>query len=374
MTNTNSNIRVLIVSPSFATKGGIQNYCKTILGHLEATVDVFVVGPHSEGESSWLIVPRLVLASLLFAWKVVTQKFDVIHVNTSLVAKSLFREGILLFAARFTRTPVLVTFHGWSVDVEKKMKGVRLWLFRLAFSRADKLVVLAEDFKAALRRMGFTQDILVESTFVDDAIFRDVDETSIPLMNGHLKPFSMLFLSRILRQKGVFVVLESYGILKPKHKSLRLIIAGDGEDLTEARSFVEQRGLEDVEFVGFVEGENKKATLLRADAFVLPTYYGEGMPISMLEAMICGLPVISRPVGGIKDFFEQDQMGILVDGLEPAHYASAIERFVLDRSHWNQVRLHNHRYARGKFLASSAANRLMNTYDTMIKETNQEKQ
>jgi glycosyltransferase involved in cell wall biosynthesis len=261
-----------------------------------------------------------------------------------------------------------VTFHGWSAVVEQKMRGARLWLFRLAFSRAEKFVVLAEDFKSALRQMGFTQEILVESTFVDDTVFHDVKEASLPLMNGHPKPFSMLFLSRILRQKGIFVVLESYRILKPKYKSLRLIVAGDGDDLTEARAFVEQHSLEGVEFAGFVEGEEKKAIFLRADAFVLPTYYGEGMPIAMLEAMICGLPVISRPVGGIKDFFEQDRMGVLIDDLEPTHYANAIERLMLDRPHWNEVRLHNHRYARGKFLASSAADRLMKTYSMMVNE------
>ncbi len=372
MSSTDPNIRVLVITPNFATRGGIQNYCKTILSHVQASVELLFVGAYSEEEKWWVTMPRLIFASLQFLYKILTARFDVIHVNTSLVAKSLLREGALMVIARLTRTPVLVTFHGWSVDLEKRMTGMRLKLFTFTFSRAQKFVVLSQDFKDALRRMGFKQDIIVESTFVDDVVFGNVNESSIPLLNGHVKPFSILFLSRILKQKGVFVVLESYRMLKPKHRNLKLIVAGEGEDLKEAQTFVEQHRLEDVEFSGFVEGEKKKDTFLRADAFVLPTYYGEGMPIAMLEAMMCGLPIISRPVGGIKDFFQQDHMGVLIDGLEPAHYAGAIEHYMLDRQHWNQVRLHNHHYAREKFLASSAAVRLMGIYHSMTKETNQE--
>ncbi len=337
-----------------------------MFSHIDATVEVFSVGPKSDKEPGWLLVPRIVWSSIRFAVLVATRGFNVIHVHTSFASKSLLREGLLMLATRLTSAPVLVTFHGWSSGLQQNIDGATLQLFRIAFSRADMFIVLARDFKYALRNMGFQQTVIVESTFVDDALFSDLTEKDIPMPNGRMKPFSILFLSRILREKGIFVLLECFAKLKAKHKDTRLVIAGDGEDMADAKEFVRKNSLAEVEFVGFIEGDRKRKTLLEADAFVLPTSYGEGLPISLLEAMMCGLPVVSRPVGGIKDFFENDRMGVLVEELNPDSYLHALDRIIADKEYRREVKLYNHRYARSRFLASAAAERLMQVYGDMI--------
>ncbi len=336
-----------------------------MFSHIDATVDVFFVGPKSDGEHIWLLVPRIVWSSIKFAMLVAAKRFDVIHVHTSFASKSLMREGALMLATRLTSSPVLVTFHGWSSSLQNNFNAVGFRLFKFAFGRTDRFIVLAQDFKQALQTMGFHQPVLVESTFVDDAVFSNVAEQDIPLPNGCMKPFSILFLSRVLREKGIFVLLECFAKLKEKYSDTRLVIAGEGNDLAEAKEFVRKHSLTDVEFTGFIEGDHKKRMLLQADAFVLPTSYGEGLPISMLEAMMCGLPVVSRPVGGIKDFFENERMGVLIEELNPDSYRDALDRLITDKEHRRTIKLFNHRYARNRFFASTAAQRLLEVYDDM---------
>jgi glycosyltransferase involved in cell wall biosynthesis len=359
-------LRILLVTPSFTTKGGTQNYCRTIKNKLDANVEGFTIGRRSENEGPWLRGVRLFYKYIMFVALVVCRRFDVIHINTSLDPKSLIRDGLLVLLAAFGRTSVLVTFHGWPLMVADSITGVKRSLFRSVFSRTDAIIVLAEEFRAKLYEMGFNQKIYVESTFADDEIFAGIDDHLILSKNGKKQgQFVILFLSRVISQKGIFITLEAFRTLKSKYPLIKLVVAGDGDELDEAKKYVLEEHLQQVEFVGFVNGYEKRELLLGSDAFILPSY-GEGMPISLIEAMLCGLPVISRPVGGIKDFFINGNMGFLVESLDALEYAKCLEKLILDEALAIKISLFNNRYARKRFMASSAADRLILIYHDLL--------
>ena len=93
---------------------------------------------------------------------------------------------------------------------------------------------------------------------------------------------------------------------------MELILGGDG-DINSATELTRQLGLsERVRFLGWVSGADKEARLAAATVFVLPSY-NEGLPMSVLEAMSWGIPIVATPVGGIKEIVRHEKEGIIVD-------------------------------------------------------------
>jgi len=71
--------------------------------------------------------------------------------------------------------------------------------------------------------------------------------------------------------------------------------------------------------------------------------------------MAFGLPVITRPVGGLKDFFENDKMGYMIENLDPKEYAAQIEQLIKDVYKANEISDYNKQYAKKHFMASKIA-------------------
>lgn len=362
------SMKVLLVSPSYGTNGGVQVFCRTIVEWFPIPIDVFFVGPRSIQEGALKRALRSGRDVLRFGLTLIRKDYDIIHINTSLDLKSLIREGSLLLVSRLCNTPVVVYFHGWSPQTEGSIRGFWKLLFRLVFSRADCFVVLASDFRDSLAGWGFSVPVHIESTFVDDSIVKYVTEetnggdASLPPRGASI---NLLFLSRVIKEKGVCEAIEAYGLLKRRFPSLTLTVAGSGDHLEESRDLVRRMQIPDVRFAGFVEGRQKARTFLEADIFLFPSYYGEGMPIAVLEAMMCGLPVVTRRLGGIKDFFQEGIMGFSTDSREPKVIAELLEQLIADAAFRERVARHNSTYAKDHFLASSAAKRLHELYKSM---------
>lgn len=124
------------------------------------------------------------------------------------------------------------------------------------------------------------------------------------------KHYNLLFLCRIVKDKGVVELLNAIKILSQSNKySITLTVVGYGDFLLEAKQICKDLGIEDyVRFAGSVNNEEmKKQYYLEADAYILPTYH-EGFPRTLYESMIFGTPIITTFVGGIptlmKDNFD----------------------------------------------------------------------
>jgi glycosyltransferase involved in cell wall biosynthesis len=123
---------------------------------------------------------------------------------------------------------------------------------------------------------------------------------------------TVFFLGSLSKQKGIFDLLAA---IKDTHANVSLVIAGgaSSSDISESiESKISDYALnERVQCVGSVVGDEKQRCFEMADIFVLPSYI-EGLPISLLEAMCIGLPVITTPVGGIPSVIENNKTGLLV--------------------------------------------------------------
>jgi glycosyltransferase involved in cell wall biosynthesis len=296
-----------------------------------------------------------------FFRKVRLQHYDLVHLNPSLVRKAILRDGVLLLIAKLCGAKVLVCVHGWDTACEAFIRHRCLHLFRSVYFRADAFVVLSSQYETALRELGYTKAIYVETTVVPDEVFSRVNLDERERKRGPCT-LHILFLSRVEKAKGVYCAVEAFRILREKYPFVTLTVAGDGSDLEDLKHHVEGQSIAGVEFVGWVEGEAKHRAFTNADVYLFPTWWGEGCPCSVLEAMACGLPVVTRPVGGIGDFFEDGKMGFLTESKEPHVFAGLVERLLQDPTRRHAIARYNHLFAKQRFAASAVAMRLTNIY------------
>ena len=94
----------------------------------------------------------------------------------------------------------------------------------------------------------------------------------------------------------------------------------------------------------------------------MPTYYGEGLPTVIVEAMTFGLPVVTSPVGGIKDFFSNGKHGFLVESKNHKEIEETIIKIYLNPELFRKISIFNYNYAKKYLMASQAAKRLEHIY------------
>lgn len=364
-------MRVLIAAPEITKQGGVSNYVATLTRHLSAQTEVFTVGARGRTKGRLGTLARVVRDSLGFYRRTGGRGWDLIHLNPSLGWKAIIRDGLLLAIAKRKGLRALVFFHGWSKSLEARLVRHRLRVFKHFYFEADAMVVLAKEFEQVLRAWGYTGPIYVETIAIADELLDrfDIDRRLSKREMGA----ELLFLSRIERDKGIYETIDAFGLLKSKYPDLRLRIAGDGSELEAAKAYVQRARIADVEFLGYLRGSQKSEVLRRADVYVLPSSHGEGMPVSIAEAMAFGLPAVIRPVGGLRDFFVDGQMGFTTESTDPEVVAGLIERLVVDSDLRGRMARYNHEYATAHFLASRVALRIDSVYRDVLHDTHDAK-
>ncbi|MCA1795284.1 MAG: glycosyltransferase [Desulfobacteraceae bacterium] len=352
-------MKILITIPQLDMMGGVANYYNVLQSYLPLGIDYFTAC-RREGEN--VIQVPLRMRADYKKFKQLVAEYDIVHLNPSLLPKAIIRDGLFLRAAKKQGKKVVVFIHGWDLNFEAKFKARWLWLFRKYYFQADAFIVLADKFKASLREMGYAGPVYLETTTVDDRVldyYRGQDEIDE-------KIFNVLFLSRVEKKKGIYEAIDACKLINEQHEVVSLTIAGDGAELADAKEYVSTNKIRCVNFAGYVQGDAKYQLLNWAECFLFPSHYGEGMPTCVLEAMTFGLPVITRPVGGLKDFFEDGKMGFISKSLEASVFADLLEKLRINPQLRMQMERFNHNYAKERFIASTVAKRLEDIYSKVL--------
>jgi exopolysaccharide biosynthesis WecB/TagA/CpsF family protein len=165
-------------------------------------------------------------------------------------------------------------------------------------------------------------------------------------------------------RKGVESLLAAISLLRRQGRDVTLRAIGSFETPdyeSETRRLVERLGLGDaVEWVGF--SSNVTEELRRLDLFVLPSLFGEGMPMVVLEAMAAGTPVVATQVEGVPQVIRDEQDGLLAHPGSPEDLKRQIERVIDGQVDWNGLRRSAHERQRNLFSDQAMARRVANVY------------
>ena len=325
--------RVLLLI-TLAETGGAQRYVASLVPALAQEFDV-VVAAHGDGflgEASRSAGVRYVplrhlrraldpLQDLLGVVELFRlfrrERPVVVHANSS-------KAGVLgRLAAVAARVPVrLFTVHGWAFTAHTGIAAkTYLWADRLMTPLTTMTVCVAEsERRAGLRartcRAGRT------------VVIHNGVELAKPRRRSRPAgaPVMLVSVGRLRPPKDFTTLVQAVAALDPA--SARLRIAGDGPDRNALAAEVTRLGLDgSVELLG-TRGDVDEL-LADADLFVLSSD-SEGLPMSVLEAMAAGLPVVASAVGGVPELVRDGETGTLVPPRDSAALAAAIRRLVAD--------------------------------------------
>lgn len=143
------------------------------------------------------------------------------------------------------------------------------------------------------------------------------------------EPPRLLFIGRLVREKGIFDLLDAFSIVSRQHPC-HLMIAGVGPAENEVRRRIELLGLaRQTTLLGYVSGDALKRAYRSADIFVLPSHR-EGFPLSVMEAMGYRLPVVTTPIRGCADHLAPDVNAVFVPPRDPEALAGGLLRLLGD--------------------------------------------
>jgi glycosyltransferase involved in cell wall biosynthesis len=362
-------MRILVTCPHLKLPGGVSNFYNVLRNNFSIEVDLFEIGARKKKESELDKLRHLWIDYVGFRNYIKNNACHIglVHLNPSFDYKAVVRDGLLLRSARRFGQKTLVMFHGWNYRDSKAVREKFSRLFVSTYRQADGFIVLGSEFKRELRRWGFKQPIYLETTPVDDELLEGFSIEAKINRIEQKRDINLLFLSRVEKEKGIIEAIETIKYLSKVYPGIRLTVAGEGSFLKKAIEFGDSLGLRgSIFFTGHVVDNEKRETFLDSDIYIFPTYHGEGMPTSVLEAMAFGLPVVSRPVGGLQDFFVNGEHGFLEGSLDSRSFASVVGEIISNKGLWKRMSFGAHEFARNRFMASRVAERLEHIYGQTI--------
>ena len=169
-------------------------------------------------------------------------------------------------------------------------------------------------------------------------------------------------------RKGTEVLLKAIALLKEQGVSVKLRAVGPfqtPEYQAEVHALVEELGIGDrIEWTGFQQDVNEQ--LQKMDIFVLPSLYGEGLPMVVLEAMANGVPVVASCVEGIPEAVRHQTDGLIFEPSNPDDLATKLGEIVGNVSIWRKFGKNSLERQRAKLSDISMAKGVADIYDDLL--------
>ena len=297
----------------------------------------------------------------------VTWRPAILHINTSLNARSLPRDTALLLVAWLTRCPVVWQVHGGSSIVElERNQPLALPMLRLLLRFPRRVVVISGQDELGYAKVVAPDRLrrIVNAVQVPDLSARD----AIAPQRAGLR---LAYIGRLVAGKGVLDLIEAMQIIAREHEAvpISLQIAGAGPLETQLRMKVEEHGLtERVQLLGPLAGARKHRLLEQTDVFVMPTFLPERLPYALLESMAEGIPAVACAIGGVAELIEHRRTGLLVPPRRPDLLADAILQLASDRTLLELISRAARERIRDSYDLAGMATRFCALYDEILDE------
>lgn len=192
------------------------------------------------------------------------------------------------------------------------------------------------------------------------------DQSWLPAGGGRAGQ-DVLYLANLQVRKGIHVALDAFSELSPRLPGARLLVAGAGPEMDEVRRRIQTSpALNRVELLGYVDRDRAMATMHACDVYCLPSY-GDPNPLSVLEAMACGLPVVATDAGGLRHLVTHHG-GRKVPPGDAAALADALHEVLVDPPLRQSMGAHNRRLVEERYAWPRVVDRLEELYREAVSE------
>lgn len=362
-------IKALVLSHDARDLGGVGNFIRILKQRLRPTTTIrrFINGRRA-GESGRLTaLLRMARDYFRFTWLVLRQRFDVFHFNPEMDLRSFPRESLfMLILILLGKRNFIVFFRGWNWKEFQQINGNPLISRYVYFvlKRANRVVVLSESFRQALIDKGLRESQLVVMTTMFDGRLVKGRNRSERLSK---EAPNLLFMARFVEQKGVYQLLEAVDLLKTDFPDLTLVMGGDGPEMEGLQTRARKLGIADrVRFPGYVRRDQKAHVFDEATIFVFPSYFWEGLPNAVLEAMGAGLPILANPIAGVPEVMSDPENGRFLDEVTADDIADKLRTMLNDAAYLRATSERNIDKAWGQYESAVVSRRIEDIYRSVM--------
>ena len=331
--------RVLLLGPPPSTKGGVTIWMRTVLEYLKFNNPKDINITHLTIERSVSLTHLLPkykrlyysikdyakgLYNLVITFK--KKKYDKAHMVSSLGA-GILRDWLYVNIIKCFKVEPIVHYHCGTLPNALKGNGVSKKLLLSTLKKSYKSIVLDEASYKAVKDFGFDNVIKIGNSFN-----QEIEE--LAKIDIERKYNKILFVGHNVREKGIFEVVEACSTIE----NITLDIYGPQDALVHSslNQWIKENGFKgEINFMGLQPQVNIYKAMRSAGLFVLPTYT-EGFPYVIVEAMASGCPIITTPVGAIKEMltYKGNVQGMLVD---PKDSTALREKVMYCLNNYNEV-------------------------------------
>jgi polysaccharide biosynthesis protein VpsI len=310
-------MKVFLVGPSLEQRGGVASVLRGLSSFLTSQgIEGHVISTTAQGHIFFGGL-AFIRAFINLLGVCLIRRPDIVHIHMA-SRGSCFRKSILGLTCWLFRIPFIIHLHGAEFHAfhDEELGPKRRLLVEFIFVRAARVIALSDTWKTWLKAAMGLDNVVV--------VFNGVQD--LPATTGTDGTPTVLFLGRLGARKGTDELIKAMRAVTQKVPNVVLELGGDG-DLEIYRQ--QAADLANVRFLGWVDDAGRKAALARATVYCLPSW-NEGLPMSVLEAMSAGLPVVSTPVGGIPEAVVEGVTGLLVQPGNEQSLAAALIKLLLD--------------------------------------------
>jgi colanic acid/amylovoran biosynthesis glycosyltransferase len=258
---------------------------------------------------------------------------------------------------------LVATFHGYDIRDGVATAGR---IYKRLVKRCDAVHSISNYNRKWLEAFGFDRRrIVFNPVGVDVGSFRRTTHKSEQVRG---RVINILTVARLVEEKGLMHALQALGAARQRRPDLRMKyrIIGGGPLEQTLQAQVADLGLgEIVEFMGPRDQKEVRCALSEADLFLLPSI-AEALPVSIMEAMASGLPVLATDVGGVSELVKDGETGRLVRPADSQGLAAALLELLDEPNRWSELGSAGRRLVEQRYNMEVLNRRLVEHYESLV--------
>jgi glycosyltransferase involved in cell wall biosynthesis len=326
MTRDTAALRIGLVGPLPPPSGGMANQTLQLAkllgedGHSVETIQVnCAYRPAWAGRIKGVRAVARLLPYLAHLWSA-AGRVQLFHVMANSGWSWHLYAAPAIWIGRLRGTPVVINYRGGEADTF--LARALAWV-RPSLVRASVVIVPSGFLKAVFGKYGFATQV------VPNIINLERFSVAAPAAGAarHAARAPLLLVARNLEPiYDNASALRAFALVRASYPAARLVVAGSGPLLADLEQLAATLGVVDaVQFTGRVDNSAMGALYQSADVMINPSLV-DNMPNSVLEALACGVPVVSTNVGGVPFMVEDGKTALLVPPAAPEAMAAALLR------------------------------------------------
>lgn len=273
-------------------------------------------------------------------------KPDILYFNSRMEVLAGIRDALTIFIVKtlhHEKLRFVIKSHGSDLEVvnDKSLMMSRIVMPYLR-KNVDTWLMLSCEEKKELdkasyfdpERISVSQNIIRTEQFRADPMFKQ--KLNIPADNT-----TLLYSGRVIAEKGIFEVVKAFAELKQNFK-LSLIIVGSGNAMEEVKTLCKSLNIEnDITFTGFIPEQEVIPFYSNCDILVFPTYFPEGFPMALFNAVSAGMCVITTPTRAALDYLKDPENCLWVEPQNPVSVTKSLEKLLRSDELFYQMKKNN---------------------------------